>query len=74
MSHDRAEVDVLVVGAGTAGLAAASAAAGEGADAGGVFHARSGGGLGMSLVLRQPAARTAMAGIRARRDVAPFSR
>lgn len=72
MSQDQAKVDVLVVGAGMAGLAAASAAAG--ADAGGVFHAGYGGGLGMSLVLGRRAARTAMAEIRARRDAAPLSR
>ena len=45
-----------------------------GADAGGVFHAGYEGGLGMSLVLGQRAARTAMAGMRARRDAAPPSR
>jgi hypothetical protein len=72
MSQDQAKIDVLVVGVDIAGLAPASVAAG--ANAGGVFHAGYGGGLGMSLVLGRRAARTAMAEIRARRDAAPFSR
>jgi L-2-hydroxyglutarate oxidase LhgO len=72
MSQDQAKIDVLVVGAGIAGLAPASVAAD--AKAGGVFHAGYGAGLGMSLVLGRRAARTAMAKIRARRDAAPFSR